>query len=112
MFRKVCLSLTILTFLGFAWSSLAIADDVKLYDPVCGMEVSKDAPQVAEYDGKTYRFCSANCKSQFSKEPEKYACFCLSGSDCPHCTGISAKCPCDKVRHGHERCHGKHKGGE
>lgn len=43
-------------------------------DPVCGMQVdeSKTAHK-SEHKGKTYHFCSANCKEQFDKEPEKYA---------------------------------------
>ena len=42
-------------------------------DPVCGMEIDeKKAAATAVYQGKTYYFCSANCKAAFSKAPEKY----------------------------------------
>jgi YHS domain-containing protein len=110
MVRKVCL-LAVLAFLVLGWSSLATAEETKLYDPVCTMGVSKDTPHFTEFEGKKYLFCSDKCKAQFSKEPVLYACFCLSGSDCPHCIGNSATCPCERKTHGHEHCHGKHKGG-
>jgi len=43
-------------------------------DPVCGMEMDrKKAAATHDYQGKTYHFCSAACKSSFVKEPEKYA---------------------------------------
>jgi YHS domain-containing protein len=43
-------------------------------DPVCGMSVNEnDAPARAEYQGKTYYFCSAACKDTFQAQPEKYA---------------------------------------
>lgn len=42
-------------------------------DPVCGMTVDdKTAPAKAEYKGKTYYFCSQQCKDTFQKDPEKY----------------------------------------
>jgi Cu+-exporting ATPase len=33
----------------------------------------KKAAATASYEGRTYYFCSARCKSKFEKEPEKYA---------------------------------------
>ena len=43
-------------------------------DPVCGMNVDeKKAAGKVSHKGKTYYFCSANCKTQFEKAPEKYA---------------------------------------
>lgn len=44
----------------------------KVKDPVCGMEVKKEKDIKAEYEGKTYYFCSQHCKDRFLKEPEKY----------------------------------------
>ncbi len=42
-------------------------------DPVCGMEVDpKTTTNKSEYQGKTYYFCSAGCKKDFDKEPQKY----------------------------------------
>jgi Cu+-exporting ATPase len=46
---------------------------MKHIDPVCGMVV-KDETANATYDfnGKTYYFCSIECKEEFRKDPEKY----------------------------------------
>jgi len=42
-------------------------------DPVCGMTVEiPTARYVAAYAGQTYYFCSAGCKRDFEKEPEKF----------------------------------------
>jgi Cu+-exporting ATPase len=42
-------------------------------DPVCGMMVDeKRAKLKSECDGRTYYFCSAWCKSNFDKDPNKY----------------------------------------
>jgi protein SCO1/2 len=45
-----------------------------LTDPVCKMQVTSDpsAPH-AEFEGKTYYFCSDNCRKQFLKSPKKFA---------------------------------------
>jgi YHS domain-containing protein len=43
-------------------------------DPVCGMNVDeKKAAGSSSYAGKTYYFCSPSCKSEFDKNPAKYA---------------------------------------
>jgi YHS domain-containing protein len=43
-------------------------------DPVCGMNIDeKKAAGTVSDKGKVYYFCSANCKAQFEKAPEKYA---------------------------------------
>jgi len=42
-------------------------------DPVCGMKV--EASKVvfeSEYQGAAYRFCSAECKTKFDKDPARY----------------------------------------
>jgi Cu+-exporting ATPase len=42
-------------------------------DPVCGMEVEEaDAPATSEYQGRTYYFCSVDCKEEFEQDPESY----------------------------------------
>jgi len=42
-------------------------------DPVCKMEIDEKNPAAtAEYEGKTYKFCSSGCKVTFEKEPKKY----------------------------------------
>ncbi len=43
-------------------------------DPVCGMMIEKqDAVATADYKGKTYYFCSQDCKTEFEAAPEDYA---------------------------------------
>jgi Cu+-exporting ATPase len=42
-------------------------------DPVCGMSVDEStAPAKATHQGKTYYFCSEECKTSFQQQPEKY----------------------------------------
>jgi membrane fusion protein, copper/silver efflux system len=43
-------------------------------DPVCGMDVNLSTPGVlkADYQNKTYFFCSGHCKKSFEANPEKY----------------------------------------
>ena len=41
-------------------------------DPVCGMQVETEGAQhTAEYDGKTYYFCSRGCKLDFEEDPAR-----------------------------------------
>lgn len=43
-------------------------------DPVCGMQIEEsDAVGTSEYEGKTYYFCSADCKQEFDADPVAYA---------------------------------------
>ena len=46
---------------------------MKVTDPVCDMEFKKENAIHAEYEGKTYYFCSEHCKEQFLKDPQKYS---------------------------------------
>lgn len=42
-------------------------------DPVCGMQVDPKNPgAISEYKGQMIYFCSAGCKADFDKNPEKY----------------------------------------
>lgn len=42
-------------------------------DPVCGMKVDEtSAAAQSSYNGKTYYFCSKECKKAFDANPEKY----------------------------------------
>jgi YHS domain-containing protein len=42
-------------------------------DPVCGMSVdAASTSEKAEFDGSTYYFCSAGCRSAFEREPARY----------------------------------------
>jgi predicted transcriptional regulator/YHS domain-containing protein len=43
-------------------------------DPVCGMHVSMDAAASnAVFGGRTYYFCSEDCRERFNARPEDYA---------------------------------------
>ncbi len=54
-------------------------------DPVCGMEIDpKTATGKSEYKGQTYYFCSAGCKRDFDKNPEKYVSAGAKGSQQEH----------------------------
>lgn len=43
-------------------------------DPVCGMDVdtSEDATEQSEQNGKTYYFCSSDCRRQFEAAPSDF----------------------------------------
>jgi membrane fusion protein, copper/silver efflux system len=42
-------------------------------DVVCGMDIDpKDAAGKVEYEGKTYYFCTLECKTKFEKAPKQY----------------------------------------
>ncbi|MDQ6611557.1 MAG: YHS domain-containing protein [Gemmatimonadota bacterium] len=43
-------------------------------DPVCGMTIEQSkAAGHSDYNGQTYYFCSASCKTKFDGDPKKYA---------------------------------------
>ena len=42
-------------------------------DPVCGMRIeAEDAAATAEYEGKTYYFCSQACRDAFLADPKLF----------------------------------------
>ncbi len=47
---------------------------IQATDPVCGMEVnSADADvEKSEHNGKTYYFCSSECREQFEASPDDF----------------------------------------
>jgi len=43
-------------------------------DPVCGTTVSRgEVAESSKYQGRTYYFCSAECRAAFDKNPLQYA---------------------------------------
>ena len=42
-------------------------------DLVCGMSVDSGSALKSEHMGKTFYFCSNDCKTQFDADPHKYA---------------------------------------
>jgi Cu+-exporting ATPase len=48
-------------------------DQTTAKDPVCGMEVNPaTAKHTAEYEGRTYYFCSLMCRKAFEDDPRQY----------------------------------------
>ncbi len=42
-------------------------------ETVCEMQVEeKKAPASADFEGKTYHFCSTACKEKFEESPHRY----------------------------------------
>ncbi len=42
-------------------------------DPVCKMQVDEKKTQFkSQHTGKSYFFCSSNCKKSFDSDPHKY----------------------------------------
>jgi hypothetical protein len=41
-------------------------------DPVCGMSVDRSKAPTVEYAGRTFYFCSEECRSKFEADPERY----------------------------------------
>ena len=60
---------------AFAGPQEKPAQPEKVKDVVCGMQIdpAKAKGGKSEYKGKTYYFCSEDCKKKFDKEPAKYA---------------------------------------
>ena len=50
----------------------APADAATAVDPVCGMTVSLVGAETFVYEGTTYAFCCAGCRSRFEAEPSRY----------------------------------------
>lgn len=46
---------------------------MQVKDPVCGMMVDDATSISSSYHGKTYYFCSDECKKTFDANPERYA---------------------------------------
>lgn len=43
-------------------------------DPVCGMDVEiARAAASTDHEGRTYYFCSLQCKEDFDRQPDRYA---------------------------------------
>ncbi len=63
----------------------------RVIDPVCGMTVDPHtSPHRAEHQDRSYHFCSADCRSKFAADPQKY----LAGKDkAPVPEGTIYTCP-------------------
>ena len=46
----------------------------RVKDVVCGMTIDSDsAAGQSQFEGRTFYFCSAQCKRQFDADPSRYA---------------------------------------
>lgn len=46
----------------------------RVKDVVCGMTIDSDsAAGQSQFEGRTFYFCSAQCKQQFDADPNRYA---------------------------------------
>lgn len=71
-FRLLAIFVAVVLISFYAVARPAGEDTAK--DPVCKMDVKiAGATHTAEYLGKTYYFCSEDCKTAFLKEPAKFA---------------------------------------
>jgi YHS domain-containing protein len=45
------------------------------FDPVCGMDVNPNSSKTeqAQRNGRTYYFCSSECREQFEASPEDFS---------------------------------------
>ncbi len=51
----------------------AVADDIILLDPVCGMTVDRrDVRHLAEHEGLVYAFCAMSCRTRFIHDPAAF----------------------------------------
>ena len=47
---------------------------VQVKDPVCGMMIDRDtAAAKSQYQGRTFYFCSVECKGKFDAAPDRFA---------------------------------------
>jgi Cu+-exporting ATPase len=55
-------------------ASSASAESDEQFDPVCGMSVDVNDELVEHYEhnGKTYYFCSADCRQQYEASPDAF----------------------------------------
>lgn len=115
MRRNLIFGLVFVFSLGFSITyvnGLSFAEEGKVIDRVCTMQIDKASSETLTKDGYTYYFCSSDCKTTFANSPEKYACICPQlheGCDCGHCVGKGVPCECaeasadsHKKEHKHE----------
>jgi Cu+-exporting ATPase len=74
LIRLVALVLACAWILASAGAVVGAQQAATVKDPVCGMKIDPaKAKGKVDHNGKTYYFCSDDCKAKFQKEPAKYA---------------------------------------
>jgi Cu+-exporting ATPase len=85
-----------------------VEDTGTAIDPICGMTVTKATAQhIAEYNGQTYYFCSAGCRTRFLADPTAYA---AKGSADDACEDGCCTTDHGGEGHAHHHDHGHHHG--
>jgi uncharacterized membrane protein YraQ (UPF0718 family)/YHS domain-containing protein len=59
-------------FLGLAGALWGLTVRRGVRDPVCGMNVDRSTPFRSDWQGRTYYFCGAGCKSRFDADPASF----------------------------------------
>jgi len=73
------------------YTQLASDADIRLKDPVCGMDVSTDSDFHLHHKDYEYYFCSLHCEEKFKKSPDVYIKpVPVQDSDCPDDNGSLA----------------------
>ena len=62
-----------LVTLGMSSTAPRLVSAAPTKDPVCGMELMPGKEEAEfQYQGKTYRFCSRECRDLFARNPTEY----------------------------------------
>jgi len=67
--------------------------DVRVTDPVCGMQVKSDSVHRQAYQGQTYYFCSSECQEKFQAAPATYLRPTPKASEPEPASGVIYTCP-------------------
>ena len=59
-------------FLGLAGALWGLTLRRGARDPMCGMNVDRSTPFRSDWQGRTYYFCGAGCKSRFDADPASF----------------------------------------
>jgi len=74
---------------GLSTPVVAVADPLK--DPVCGMAVTPASAHSFEYEGRSFYFCCAGCKTKFAADPQRF--LQPAGAAEPPIAGATYTCP-------------------
>ena len=70
--RTIVLMLVLTALLSCRQKETTATNFANDTDYICGMAVRSTFTDTCTHAGKTYAFCSAGCKEEFLKNPDKY----------------------------------------
>jgi YHS domain-containing protein len=73
MTRNILAAALIVIIAATSMMVWAQAKKDRAIDPVCGLEVARNAELSAGHRGETYYFCTRADMEKFKKEPDRYA---------------------------------------